>query len=150
MARSKFSHSEDEFRLETVKAGHPAFALSANTQRTVTITVPTGAIWEPVFGCSFISTTATVGARAMQISCLDSGGVVNTYFKNTPVSVAASSVTFINYFTGGGDLALTNLTQDVFIPRFVMDAGSKITFQFSTGVDAADTHTLCLIVKEYA
>lgn len=150
MARDKFSYDEDNFRLVTVKQGHPAYVAAGDSAKTITITVPTGAVWKLVHGVSFFTTSATVGARIIQIQATDNGGSNTTYFRNTTITLAASTVQYANFYNGGADSALSNNTQDCSVPPFIMDGGSKLIIKFAVGVDAADTHVFTGIFRELA
>lgn len=149
MSRSKYALTGG-FRIETIKSGHPAYSLAASTDRAITITVPETSNWLIMHGCEFIQTTGTAGNRQPQLSVFNNDGTVNTFFRNSPNVVAASSLLFQNYFAGTVDTTITNFTSNIAIPHLILDGGSSLVLKFASGIDAADTHTFALMVKELA
>jgi hypothetical protein len=148
MARSKFGYSDECFRIESVKTGHPAFVASADIQRSIVITVPAGALWEFLYGWDSITSTATVGTRVLQIIVRDTASTI-VLLRNAPITVAASSV--LNTVLGdvGTDGSSSTSTAFATLPKLIFPEGYTLTLRVATGIDVADVHTFAGVVKEY-
>lgn len=149
MARSKFGYNADSFRIVHIVPTSPAYTPATGTNRAVVITVPDGAIWEVMLIRDNYTATAAVGTRQNLIFVQDTA-LNFMYLRVHPITFGASSALTVHAYPGTVDstVGVVN-TATMSLPTLVVPEKYVFGFNLLSGVDAADTHTVSMLVKEY-